>query len=80
TLVTTIALKFMQPGRALAKSACFMMVLGINIMVQKAGSALNRPVNAATGAKYLAGEDDVDFSLPGHNPLEWQRTYSSRDE
>ncbi|ECR3854455.1 hypothetical protein F3V71_19715 [Salmonella enterica] len=80
TLVTTIALTFMQPGRALAKSACFMMGLGINMMVQKAGSALNRPVNAATGAKYLAGDDDVDFSLPGHFPLEWQRTYSSRDE
>lgn len=57
-----------------------MMGLGINMMVQKAGSALNRPVNAATGAKYLAGDDDVDFSLPGHFPLEWQRTYSSRDE
>lgn len=80
TLVTTIALTFMQPGRASAKSACFMMGLGINMMVQKAGSALNRPVNAATGAKYLAGDDDVDFSLPGHFPLEWQRTYSSRDE
>ncbi|MEB2464650.1 hypothetical protein, partial [Listeria monocytogenes] len=69
TLVTTIALTFMQPGRALAKSACFMMGLGINTMVQKAGSALNRPVNAATGAKYLAGDDDVDSSLPGHFPL-----------
>ncbi|EFV4957826.1 type IV secretion protein Rhs [Salmonella enterica] len=80
TLVTTIALTFMQPGRASAKSACFMMGLGINMMVQQAGSALNRPVNAATGAKYLAGDDDVDFSLPGHFPLEWQRTYSSRDE
>ncbi|EAX0008065.1 type IV secretion protein Rhs, partial [Salmonella enterica] len=80
TLVTTIALTFMQPGRASAKSACFMMGLDINMMVQKAGSALNRPVNAATGAKYLAGDDDVDFSLPGHFPLEWQRTYSSRDE
>lgn len=25
-------------------------------------------------------DGDVDFSLPGHFPLEWQRTYSSRDE
>ena len=24
-------------------------------------------------AKYLADDDDFDFSLPGHFPLDWQR-------
>lgn len=43
-------------------------------------NALPHPVNAATGAKYLADDDDFDFNLPGHFPLEWQRVYSSRDE
>ena len=27
-----------------------------------------------------ADDDDFDFSLPGHFPLDWQRVYSSRDE
>ncbi|MBW6087180.1 hypothetical protein HTS61_06400 [Escherichia coli] len=49
-------------------------------MTQKAISALPHPVNAATGAKYLADDDDFDFSLPGHFPLDWQRVYSSRDD
>ncbi|EOV3887225.1 TPA: RHS repeat-associated core domain-containing protein [Escherichia coli] len=50
------------------------------MLAQKATRALPHPVNAATGAKYLADDDDFDFSLPGHFPLDWQRVYSSRDE
>ncbi|WP_433885598.1 RHS repeat-associated core domain-containing protein [Pseudomonas vranovensis] len=42
-----------------------------------AGSA--HPVHSPTGAKVLADDDDLDFSLPGLIPLEWQRFYSSRD-
>ncbi len=38
------------------------------------------PVHSATGAKILDGEDDLDFTLPGLLPIEWQRYYSSRDE
>ncbi|UVH52372.1 DUF6531 domain-containing protein [Pseudomonas sp. CBSPBW29] len=38
------------------------------------------PVHSATGAKILDGEDDLDFSLPGLLPIEWQRYYCSRDE
>ncbi|HGY8407633.1 TPA: DUF6531 domain-containing protein, partial [Escherichia coli] len=52
----------------------------MSMLTQKATSALPHPVNAATGAKYLADDDDFDFSLPGHFPLDWQRVYSSRDE
>ncbi|WP_458723883.1 RHS repeat-associated core domain-containing protein [Pseudomonas brenneri] len=38
------------------------------------------PVQSATGAKILDGEDDLDFALPGLLPIEWQRYYCSRDE
>ncbi|HCN6449789.1 TPA: RHS repeat family protein, partial [Escherichia coli] len=63
-----------------SKIACFAASIGMSMLTQKATSALPHPVNAATGAKYLADDDDFDFSLPGHFPLDWQRVYSSRDE
>ncbi|EGM0624113.1 type IV secretion protein Rhs, partial [Escherichia coli] len=79
TLVATVALMFLRPGKMLSKIACFAASVGMGVMTQKAISALPHPVNAATGAKYLADDDDFDFSLPGHFPLDWQRVYSSRD-
>ncbi|EGM1791495.1 type IV secretion protein Rhs [Salmonella enterica subsp. enterica] len=79
-LVTTLALAFLQPGRMLSKFKCFVGGFVANMATQQAGNALLHPVNAASGAKYLADDDDFDFSLPGHFPLEWQRVYSSRDE
>ncbi|END7128356.1 RHS repeat protein [Shigella flexneri] len=80
TLVATVALMFLRPGKMLSKIACFAASVGMSMLTQKATSALPHPVNAATGAKYLADDDDFDFSLPGHFPLDWQRMYSSRDE
>lgn len=79
TLVATVALMFLRPGKMLSKIACFAASIGMSMLTQKATSALPHPVNAATGAKYLADDDDFDFSLPGHFPLDWQRVYSSRD-
>ncbi|EOM9636019.1 RHS repeat-associated core domain-containing protein [Shigella flexneri] len=79
-LVATVALMFLRPGKMLSKIACFAASVGMSMLTQKATSALPHPVNAATGAKYLADDDDFDFSLPGHFPLDWQRVYSSRDE
>ncbi|WP_162231004.1 DUF6531 domain-containing protein, partial [Winslowiella iniecta] len=38
-----------------------------------------RPVNIATGAKILAGADDLDFVLEDRIPLYWQRVYHSRN-
>ncbi|NHX22048.1 DUF6531 domain-containing protein, partial [Escherichia coli] len=75
-----VALMFLRPGKMLSKIACFAASIGMSMLTQKATSALPHPVNAATGAKYLADDDDFDFSLPGHFPLDWQRVYSSRDE
>ncbi|ENG1396535.1 RHS repeat protein [Escherichia coli] len=80
TLVATVALMFLRPGKMLSKIACFAASVGMSMLTQKATSALPHPVNAATGAKYLADDDDFDFSLPGHFPLDWQRVYSSRDK
>ncbi|EMQ1971681.1 RHS repeat protein [Shigella flexneri] len=80
TLVATVALMLLRPGKMLSKIACFAASVGMSMLTQKATSALPHPVNAATGAKYLADDDDFDFSLPGHFPLDWQRVYSSRDE
>ncbi len=80
TLVSTVALMFLRPGKMLSEIACFAAGIGMSILTQKAATALPHPVSAATGAKYLAGDDDFDFSLPGHFPLDWQRVYSSRDE
>ncbi|WP_275556754.1 DUF6531 domain-containing protein, partial [Mixta sp. Marseille-Q2659] len=37
------------------------------------------PVNIATGAKILAGQEDLDFSLADRIPLHWQRVYHSRN-
>ncbi|MBS5154833.1 DUF6531 domain-containing protein [Escherichia ruysiae] len=79
TLVATVALMFLRPGKMLSKIACFAAGVGMSMITQKAISALPHPVNAATGAKYLADDDDFDFRLPGHFPLDWQRVYSSRD-
>jgi RHS repeat-associated protein len=43
------------------------------------GSSCNvgSPVNPALGAKVLAGDEDLDFTLPGPLPLAWQRFYLS---
>ncbi|RSC28597.1 type IV secretion protein Rhs [Pseudomonas putida] len=38
------------------------------------------PVHAPTGAKVLADDLDLDFSLQSLLPVDWQRSYNSRDE
>ncbi|WP_395316617.1 RHS repeat-associated core domain-containing protein [Variovorax sp. UC74_104] len=49
--------------------------MGIHGMV----SSFGNPVHAATGGKFLGGESELDFSLPGPLPIAWQRFYSSHD-
>ena len=79
-LVAGIVMAFMGSGKFTSKLGCFLLGLGADILIQKAVNAILNPVNAATGAKYLAGKEDLDFVLPGHFPLQWQRAYNSRDE
>ncbi|WP_296266629.1 RHS repeat-associated core domain-containing protein [Pseudomonas sp. UBA6562] len=46
----------------------------------RAMSASPNPVHAATGAKVLCGDDDLDFSVQALMPIDWQRLYNSLDE
>ncbi|MFW0767450.1 RHS repeat-associated core domain-containing protein [Trabulsiella odontotermitis] len=48
-------------------------------IIGEAVAAVTNPVNAATGAKVLYGEEDLDFVLQGQYPLYWQRIYNSRN-
>ncbi|WP_256262431.1 RHS repeat-associated core domain-containing protein [Pseudomonas gingeri] len=65
-----------------------MLLAGVNsFVVGQATGALTQaiagspnPVHAATGAKVLGGEEELDFVLPGILPIDWQRFYNSRDE
>jgi len=44
------------------------------------GRRFAQPGTQCHGREILDGEDDLDFTLPGLLPIEWQRYYSSRDE
>ncbi|WP_053286892.1 hypothetical protein [Escherichia coli] len=48
TLVATVALMLLRPGKMLSKIACFAASIGMSMLTQKATSALPHPVNAAT--------------------------------
>lgn len=70
-----------RPGAVLRSMPC--VVAGAiggmagDMLVNAIFSSSN-PVHAATGAKVLNDENDLDFSLPGRFPLSWQRNYNSR--
>ncbi len=73
--------------RALRQIAC---TLAGNVAGEAAGTVASgavaavvmqsaHPVNYATGAKILAGQEDLDFMLEDRIPLYWQRIYHSRN-
>ncbi|MFB9085871.1 DUF6531 domain-containing protein [Erwinia tracheiphila] len=68
--------------RALKQIACS---LGATVGSEAAGGVVvaavqsAMPVHYATGAKFLVGEDDLDFVLEDRIPLFWQRVYHSRN-
>jgi RHS repeat-associated protein len=70
-----------RPGEVLRNMPC--MVSGAiggmaaDMLVNAVFSSSN-PVHAATGAKVLNDDSDLDFTLPGRFPLRWQRNYNSR--
>jgi YD repeat-containing protein len=43
----------------------------------KNNQGTGNPVNPLTGVKFLTGDEDLDFVLPGVLPLRWQRSYFS---
>ncbi|MBA2928000.1 RHS repeat-associated core domain-containing protein [Pseudomonas sivasensis] len=74
-------------GKTLSNLPC-MLLSGVTsyAVSQAMGAAANatmgspNPVHAATGAKVLGGDTELDFVLPGILPIDWQRFYNSRDE
>lgn len=74
-------------GKFFSKLPCMLVGGAVSMAVSSAmGAAANaamgssNPVHAATGAKVLSGDDELDFVLPGLLPIDWQRVYNSRDE
>ncbi|SOD26337.1 RHS repeat-associated core domain-containing protein [Variovorax sp. YR752] len=53
--------------------------VGLGMGIHGLVSSFGNPVHAATGGKFLGGESELDFSLPGPLPIAWQRFYSSHD-
>ena len=85
--ITALMMLKGSKGKFLSNLPC-MLLAGVNSFVtsQAIGALTNaivgspNPVHAATGAKVLGGQDELDFVLPGILPIAWQRFYNSRDE
>ncbi|MGE8391204.1 MAG: RHS repeat-associated core domain-containing protein [Pseudomonas sp.] len=85
--ITALMMLRGRGGKFYSKFGC-MAIGGISSAVtsQVTGAITNaiagspNPVHSPTGAKLLSGEAELDFSLPGLIPLDWQRYYNSRDE
>ncbi|WLI29421.1 DUF6531 domain-containing protein [Pseudomonas rhodesiae] len=74
-------------GKFFSKLPCMLIGGAASMAVSSAMGAManaamgsSNPVHAATGAKVLGGDDELDFVLPGILPIDWQRFYNSRDE
>lgn len=70
-----------RPGAVLKNLPCMLYRAGGGMaadLLLNAAFASPDPVHAASGAKVLNGDDDLDFVLPGRLPLRWQRCYNSR--
>ncbi|MGK8933014.1 RHS repeat-associated core domain-containing protein [Pluralibacter gergoviae] len=69
-----------RPGKIFSNMPCALSSIGGGILADSVVSAVFgsfHPVHAATGVKVLNDDDELDFSLPGHFPLRWQRSYNS---
>ncbi|MGU0171098.1 PAAR domain-containing protein [Escherichia coli] len=80
TLVATVALTFLRPGKMLSKIACFAASIGMSMRRRRPPQRPSASGQCRDRGQYLADDDYFDFSLPGYFPLDWQRVYSSRDE
>ena len=70
-----------RPGTVLKNLPCMLYRAGGGMAADaliNAAFASPDPVHAASGAKVLNGDDDLDVVLPGRLPLRWQRCYNSR--
>ncbi|WP_434650505.1 RHS repeat-associated core domain-containing protein [Pseudomonas sp. D1-2] len=74
-------------GKFFSKLPCMLVGGAVSMAASSAANAAANaalgspnPVHAATGAKVLGGDEELDFVLPGILPINWQRFYNSRDE
>ncbi|MCW1246408.1 DUF6531 domain-containing protein [Pseudomonas sp. SAICEU22] len=74
-------------GKFFSKLPCMLVGGAVSMAASSAANAAanaalgsSNPVHAATGAKVLGGDEELDFALPGILPIDWQRFYNSRDE
>ncbi|WP_434696280.1 PAAR/RHS domain-containing protein [Pseudomonas sp. Z1-14] len=74
-------------GKFFSKLPCMLVGGAVSMAASSAANAAanaamgsSNPVHAATGAKVLGGDAELDFVLPGILPIDWQRFYNSRDE
>ncbi|MFI8557620.1 RHS repeat-associated core domain-containing protein [Pseudomonas putida] len=85
--VTALMLLRGRGGKFYSKFGC-MLVGGVSSFVTgqvtgaltQAMAGSPNPVHAATGAKILCAEDDLDFTVQATLPMVWQRYYNSHDE
>lgn len=78
-----------KPGKMYKQLPCLFLMAGGGMLMSRMGEEVYQlgraiysllfPVHAATGAKVLFGEEDLDFALPARFPLTWQRIYNSRN-
>ncbi len=85
--VTALMLLRGRGGKFYSKFGC-MLVGGVSSFVTgqvtgaltQAMAGSPNPVHAATGAKILCAEDELDFTVSASLPMVWQRFYNSHDE
>ncbi|WP_370470001.1 RHS repeat-associated core domain-containing protein [Snodgrassella alvi] len=74
-----------RPRKICSKIKCLVLAIasnaGTSLASAKLAQAVTRghPVHLPTGAKLLFDTEELDFTLPAHLPLQWQRFYSSVD-
>lgn len=81
-LVAVSMLAMGRPSKMFSRLPCMLLMMGAGMLSSKLAASVQSafmPVHASTGAKVLAGEEDLDFVLPARFPLRWQRIYSSRN-
>ncbi|CAI0751716.1 RHS repeat-associated core domain-containing protein [Serratia quinivorans] len=80
--LTVLPLLLGNPSKLVKNLPCMigggLAAAGANALGEAIHAAFN-PVHAATGAKVLNGEEDIDLLLSARFPLVWQRNYNSRN-
>ena len=66
-----------NPRAVLQNVKCLVQVGQAGMTLNAALNIIANPIHVATGAKLLAGDEDLDFVLPGRLPIVFQRVYNS---